>query len=122
MFLLFNKQKIIFILMISMSLMLSACTIATDESVIPTIFGDPVELSVESVQNSQKGEQVSEMDDPTPPVIIVDDTVEEEEILAEAGANVVEPPAIKTGLEATNPSTVTLASGEIQFVELFAFW
>ncbi len=31
-------------------------------------------------------------------------------------------PPIKTGLEATNPSTVNLASGGLQFVEFFAFW
>jgi hypothetical protein len=33
-----------------------------------------------------------------------------------------DPPPIKTGLEATDPSTVNLASGELQFVEFFAFW
>lgn len=32
------------------------------------------------------------------------------------------PPPIKTGLEATDPSTVNLASGELQFIEFFAFW
>ncbi len=36
------------------------------------------------------------------------------------------PPAsrkeIKAGLEASDPSTVQLASGEIQLVEFFAFW
>lgn len=32
------------------------------------------------------------------------------------------PPPIKQGLEATDPSTVSLASGELQFVEFFAFW
>jgi len=33
-----------------------------------------------------------------------------------------QPPPVKTALEATNPSTVSLASGEIQLVEFFAFW
>jgi hypothetical protein len=32
------------------------------------------------------------------------------------------PPPVKTGLEATDPSTVSLASGELQFIEFFAFW
>ena len=32
------------------------------------------------------------------------------------------PPPVKVGLEATDPSTVKLASGELQFVEFFAFW
>ena len=32
------------------------------------------------------------------------------------------PPPLKTELQATNPSTVNLASGELQLVEFFAFW
>ena len=32
------------------------------------------------------------------------------------------PPPVKIGLEATNPSTVVLASGKPQLVEFFAFW
>lgn len=31
-------------------------------------------------------------------------------------------PTARAGLESTNPETVKLASGEIQLVELFAFW
>lgn len=31
-------------------------------------------------------------------------------------------PTVRTGLESTNPDTVKIASGNIQFVELFAFW
>ena len=31
-------------------------------------------------------------------------------------------PVLKTELEATDPSTVNLASGEIQLIEFFAFW
>jgi len=31
-------------------------------------------------------------------------------------------PTPRTGLESTDPATVNLASGEIQFVEVFAFW
>jgi hypothetical protein len=31
-------------------------------------------------------------------------------------------PALKTEMQATNPSTVSLASGDIQLVEFFAFW
>jgi hypothetical protein len=33
-----------------------------------------------------------------------------------------DPPPVKVGLEATDPSTVKLASGGLQFVEFFAFW
>ena len=32
------------------------------------------------------------------------------------------PPPLKTELEATRPSSVNLASGELQLVEFFAFW
>jgi hypothetical protein len=31
-------------------------------------------------------------------------------------------PDVKTGLEATNPAEVQLASGKVQLVEFFAFW
>jgi hypothetical protein len=31
-------------------------------------------------------------------------------------------PIVRTELEATDPSTVSLASGELQLVEFFAFW
>lgn len=31
-------------------------------------------------------------------------------------------PTARVGLQATNPETVVLASGEIQLVEFFAFW
>jgi hypothetical protein len=32
------------------------------------------------------------------------------------------PPPVKMALEATDPSTVSLASGELQLIEFFAFW
>lgn len=31
-------------------------------------------------------------------------------------------PTVRTGLESTNPGSVTLASGELQLIEFFAFW
>jgi flagellar basal body-associated protein FliL len=37
----------------------------------------------------------------------------------DAGAAV---PTARAGLESTNPATVKLASGDIQLIELFAFW
>ena len=58
-----------------------------------------------------QGAAEAAMPDPTEPV------------LEEAGE---ERPAFKpstrTGLEATNPAALNLASGEVQFVEFFAFW
>ena len=32
------------------------------------------------------------------------------------------PPAPREGLESTDPATVNLASGQLQLVEVFAFW
>lgn len=32
------------------------------------------------------------------------------------------PPTPRTGLESTDPATVNLASGDIQLIEVFAFW
>ena len=31
-------------------------------------------------------------------------------------------PTVRVGLESTNPASVTLASGQLQLVEFFAFW
>jgi len=31
-------------------------------------------------------------------------------------------PTVRTGLESTNPADVNLASGNLQLIELFAFW
>lgn len=38
------------------------------------------------------------------------------------GPELASPPPLKTELVATDPSTVNLASGELQLVEFFAFW
>jgi hypothetical protein len=40
----------------------------------------------------------------------------------EAVEPIAPPPEPKAGLEATDPSTVTLASGSPQLVEFFAYW
>ena len=41
-----------------------------------------------------------------------------EEVVVEAQS----PPAPRAGLESTDPATVNLASGQLQLVEVFAFW
>ena len=38
------------------------------------------------------------------------------------GVDVQIVPTPRTGLESTDPATVSLASGEIQLIEAFAFW
>ena len=55
-------------------------------------------------------------------VTVVEDTSGQEEATQVAEVETTNPPVTKTGLESTDPSTVTLASGSIQLVELFAFW
>ena len=47
------------------------------------------------------------------------ETADSVEVVQDTGAAV---PAVRTGLESTNPATVKLASGDIQLIELFAFW
>ena len=50
-------------------------------------------------------------------------TAEETPGSTEAAQDVVTAvPTARAGLESTNPEMVKLASGDIQFVELFAFW
>ena len=44
---------------------------------------------------------------------------------SETSAPVVEDvilPTVRAGLESTNPAAVTLASGDLQLIEFFAFW
>ena len=50
------------------------------------------------------------------------DDVEEEVPVQEQDKEPVKVPVQKSGFEATNPKTVRLASGDIQFIEFFAFW
>lgn len=116
------RQKFNILLLILLSLIFSACASSSGESVVPTPEKDPVNSSDESVINSQNNEQEILEDDPTPTVVLVDESVEVEKTLVEPEADLVQTPAQKLGLEATNPRTVILASGELQFIELFAFW
>jgi len=40
----------------------------------------------------------------------------------ESTAESIIPPTPRTGMVSTDPSTVNLASGDIQLIEIFAFW
>ncbi len=51
--------------------------------------------------------------------LLAAETADSVEVVQDTGAAV---PAVRTGLESTNPATVKLASGDIQLIELFAFW
>ena len=93
----------------------------------------PIQLPTQEEISQQEPEVVvletdvlSEDMDSTPEAV-----VEETEILPsetqfveidETDLTEKEPPAPKTSLSATVPSGVKLASGGVQFVELFAYW
>ncbi len=51
-----------------------------------------------------------------PPDLRIDQPVQDVQDIVDAS------PATRVNLESTKPGTVKLASGEIQLVELFAFW
>jgi len=101
----------------------------------------PIETPTETVQNTQPtpeeiyptstsedmdpgtGEEESypppEVEFPTPdPAYPAPDVLPEGDPSPDPG----DPPPVKIGLEATDPSKVNLASGGLQFVEFFAFW
>jgi hypothetical protein len=56
---------------------------------------------------------------PTSIATIVENATETPEL---AGQDLPAQPAVKTGLEATDPGSVQLASGRPQLIEFFAFW
>jgi hypothetical protein len=105
---------------------------AMEEILEPTIEAAPTEADAE-IQSSTDVEQPNAS--PTDPPE-VDSEAQEEGYPApgyqwptpttNAGAypspGEASPPPVKTGLEATNPSSVVLASGKPQLVEFFAFW
>ena len=69
----------------------------------------------------------------TNPAIVEEAVVTDSEVLATEVQETADPtqsevvdeqiiPTPRSGLESTNPATVNLTSGEIQLVEVFAFW
>lgn len=86
------------------------------------IMNRPSEL-----QESELKMVTENISDPTSELVLPTDTiviVEEpkEEVQAENTPTVAAPPTPRTELVSTDPSTVNLAYGDIQLVELFAFW
>ena len=82
-----------------------------DPAVLELPVSAPTETSVvenNQTENTQVPVDASEDTDPEPTV-------------AEAAPELVIP-AVKTGLESTNPATVNLTNGDIQLIEMFAFW
>ena len=80
-----------------------------------------------ALQESDPTRVIENTPAPTSELVLPTDTVEiTEEPTVEAQAEntptVTIPPTPRTELASTDPSTVNLASGDIQLVELFAFW
>ena len=77
------------------------------------------DLAIESTREVNSGETFVLENTETIEVSLKEGTIESTEDILDT---VVATPTIRTGLESTNPETVKLASGDIQLVELFAFW
>ena len=77
---------------------------------------------------SEKSEQITEQITQVEDIVVADtevpatDIQESSESTEEAVIEEQAPPAPRTGLESTDPATVNLASGQLQLVEVFAFW
>ena len=54
--------------------------------------------------------------------VVIEATSEVTETIAVTVQSELAIPTPRSGLEATDPSTVNLVSGNVQFVEAFAFW
>jgi hypothetical protein len=95
-------------------LLLAACALA----IAPNLVEPEASTLLASTEN-----ELAVMPTPTPTVIQPQATVTE---ISPTEAPTEVPQAVATSrgshLEATDPSTYTRASGEIQLVEFFAFW
>lgn len=105
-----NKKLIFMILVLVLLVGISGVVILTrKDSVAEVILTDSTveEMAVIEVHTE---------------VPVVKDTSGQGEATQVAEVETTNPPVAKTSLESTDPSTVNLASGSIQLVELFAFW
>lgn len=94
-------RRSVFILVMIIPIILSACQGDRSASESgPPVVEEPTQESISTTESQEK-----------PPI-------------ASATAPVIESlvPTPREGLEATDPSTVVLASGKPTFVEFFAFW
>ena len=110
----FIKSTFYVVLIFSMmGVLFSACTsdLGTEKQVDPTLT---TEVFLSQDDTTEKAPS-SEAEDILLEVTSVPENITDPTIVVE----VIKP---KTGLEATDPATVDLASGDIQLVEFFAFW
>lgn len=108
-----NRKVIIFFIvaLFMVGLLLVMVVGGKDPAVQEAVVMPPTEASV--------GDNV-QTEDMTEPVAASEET--ETEPTDKELAPDAESPALKTGLESTNPAGVNLANGDIQLIEMFAFW
>lgn len=112
-----NRFPVLVLLLAIAAIMLAACNTG----------GPPVDAP-DSVSEEQGSHDVT----PVPDDVIGDDLADDATSSEsegqpnmdsdEAAEPIAPPPEPKAGLEATDPSTVILASGSPQLVEFFAYW
>jgi hypothetical protein len=116
-----------FLIICTMIIMVSCSTSSGSTDLVPLVTDIPIE---EVTDADSPGVEETTLNDSTGDMeqdqIVPKPTEAQEESFTPTEA-LIEKPTIapsdqKTGLTSTDPSTVQLASGEIQFVELFAYW
>lgn len=86
---------------------------------VQPVQGDNVVTQVPAEGESTVSPTPADPTEAAPPAVSesLEDLATEESVVEEAA-----PPPVREELHATDPSTVQLASGEVQLVEFFAFW
>ena len=104
-----DKNKIISVLLIALLLIgIAVVFVVTGRN----------ERTEQITDQSAQVEEIVNADTEVPITEVQEAAESTEEAVVEEQA----PPAPRAGLESTDPSTVNLASGQIQLVEVFAFW
>lgn len=104
-----DKNKIISVLLIALLLIgIAVVFVVTGRSERTEQITDQ-SAQVEEIVNADTNVPTTEIQEAAEPT---QETVVEEQT----------PPTPRVGLESTDPATVNLASGQLQLVEVFAFW
>ena len=104
-----EKNKLIGVLLVALLFIgIAAVLVVTGRSEKPE----------QVIDQSVQVEEIVLADTEIPATEIQEGSEPTEEVVVEEQA----PPAPRAGLESTDPATVNLASGQLQLVEVFAFW
>jgi flagellar basal body-associated protein FliL len=104
-----DKNKIISVLLIALLLIgIAVVFVVTGRS----------ERTEQITDQSAQVEEIVNADTEVPII----EVQEAAEITQETVVEAQTPPTPRVGLESTDPATVNLASGQLQLVEVFAFW